>query len=477
MINQSYMPSSNGLESFIEASPDYELAPIGLGSMRDQAEKLAEYGRYGDIYVVHAAEGETVVPMEVLEANPKIKSLLFDQMSQMGLDPERYVVGSDLNSLNPVTGMPEFFFKKIWKSVKKVLPIVAPIIGNMIAPGIGGLIATGLTTKLTGGSWGDALKATAMAWGTQAVMGGAKSWMKTGDFGKGFMQSAKAPITAAGNLFTGWDGTQLTGPGARKNPLAQGIGAKFLGAAPYDANKGFLPEYDFMTEESDFADTGGISELEVAGNTGGNQQQSSPEDLSRADKIMRRQAELFNAEGSLLSDDEAFKLAVSEADAAAAAADKGPLLGSLSPSGMVGMPSNYADAAIIGGALYAGGAFEGEEPEQPEPEDLPTNISNQPTAEELLAADPDRFRIGIENLNPNIPVLGNPRVPSMFAAQGGTVNYPRRIGQITGPGTGTSDSIPAMLSNGEFVMTKRAVDGAGGPGTMYDLMRNFEMRT
>ena len=65
----------------------------------------------------------------------------------------------------------------------------------------------------------------------------------------------------------------------------------------------------------------------------------------------------------------------------------------------------------------------------------------------------------------------------MFAAQGGTVNYPRRIGQITGPGTGTSDSIPAMLSNGEFVMTKRAVDGAGGPGTMYDLMRNFEMRT
>ena len=30
-------------------------------------------------------------------------------------------------------------------------------------------------------------------------------------------------------------------------------------------------------------------------------------------------------------------------------------------------------------------------------------------------------------------------------------------GEIMGPGTGTSDSIPAMLSDGEFVMTARAV--------------------
>ena len=38
-------------------------------------------------------------------------------------------------------------------------------------------------------------------------------------------------------------------------------------------------------------------------------------------------------------------------------------------------------------------------------------------------------------------------------------------GVVNGPGTGTSDSIPAMLSDGEFVMTARAVDGAGGPAT------------
>ena len=34
-------------------------------------------------------------------------------------------------------------------------------------------------------------------------------------------------------------------------------------------------------------------------------------------------------------------------------------------------------------------------------------------------------------------------------------------GLVTGPGSGTSDSIPAMLSNGEFVMRASAVDKLG----------------
>ena len=38
-------------------------------------------------------------------------------------------------------------------------------------------------------------------------------------------------------------------------------------------------------------------------------------------------------------------------------------------------------------------------------------------------------------------------------------------GGINGPGTETSDDVPAMLSDGEFVMTGEAVRGAGG----YDL--------
>jgi len=79
-------------------------------------------------------------------------------------------------------------------------------------------------------------------------------------------------------------------------------------------------------------------------------------------------------------------------------------------------------------------------------------------------------------------------------AEGGDVinNFPRRVGQIDGPGTEKSDDIPAMLSDGEFVMTAAAVRGLGalngaskddkleqrrkGAKMMYDMMDKFESR-
>jgi hypothetical protein len=72
-------------------------------------------------------------------------------------------------------------------------------------------------------------------------------------------------------------------------------------------------------------------------------------------------------------------------------------------------------------------------------------------------------------------------VPTMYAAQGGELDA-RIGGHLEGPGTGTSDSIPARLSDGEFVMTAKAVRGAGngsrkaGAKKMYDLMHQFEKR-
>jgi len=76
-------------------------------------------------------------------------------------------------------------------------------------------------------------------------------------------------------------------------------------------------------------------------------------------------------------------------------------------------------------------------------------------------------------------------MPPQYRADGGIASlarggYPRRTGQISGPGTETSDSIPAMLSDGEFVMTAKAVRGAGkgnrlaGAKKMYALMHQLE---
>jgi len=55
-----------------------------------------------------------------------------------------------------------------------------------------------------------------------------------------------------------------------------------------------------------------------------------------------------------------------------------------------------------------------------------------------------------------------------------TQYFPPKFGEITGPGGPKDDKIPAMLSDGEFVMTAKAVDNAGGPKAMYKLMNKLD---
>jgi hypothetical protein len=46
-------------------------------------------------------------------------------------------------------------------------------------------------------------------------------------------------------------------------------------------------------------------------------------------------------------------------------------------------------------------------------------------------------------------------------------------GEVKGPGTGTSDSIPARLSDGEFVFTRKATDQIGAD-KLQEMMDNAE---
>jgi hypothetical protein len=123
----------------------------------------------------------------------------------------------------------------------------------------------------------------------------------------------------------------------------------------------------------------------------------------------------------------------------------------VSPSFVPNTPNFYAPAS---GALGANNRIA-----------QPYNTSNMYT--NLMP--PRRYETGgqVTPMNQGIASL----------ASGG---YPRRTGQISGPGTETSDSIPAMLSDGEFVMTAKAVRGAGkgsrldGAKKMYALMHQLE---
>ncbi len=58
-----------------------------------------------------------------------------------------------------------------------------------------------------------------------------------------------------------------------------------------------------------------------------------------------------------------------------------------------------------------------------------------------------------------------PNDPSFQIANSGRFMKKADGGLLRGPGTGTSDSIPALVSNGEFIMTADAVRGFGGGDT------------
>jgi TP901 family phage tail tape measure protein len=63
--------------------------------------------------------------------------------------------------------------------------------------------------------------------------------------------------------------------------------------------------------------------------------------------------------------------------------------------------------------------------------------------------------------------------PDGSAGQGMGIMKRATGGAITGPGTGTSDSIPARLSNGEHVLTAADVRAMGGQGGVYEFRRGL----
>ena len=89
----------------------------------------------------------------------------------------------------------------------------------------------------------------------------------------------------------------------------------------------------------------------------------------------------------------------------------------------------------------------------------------------------DESGLGELRKNLDLTATGNPNRAAggvVGLALGGDDYFPRRNGMIRGPGGPTDDQIPAMLSNGEFVMTADAVKNAGGPQAMYGLMNRLD---
>ena len=459
---------SSGLQSLAEASPEYELAPVGIASMHKQAEKLAEYGRNGDIYIVHAAEGETVIPMEVLNANPQIKALLFNQMKDMGLDPQEFVVGNELNSINPDTGLPEFFFssifrsvkkaaKSVFKAVKKLAPIAIPIaltmfggpafMGTAFGAGSFGAAALGggLGSLAGGGSLKDAFKAAVISGGTTALMGGVKGAMggPGSSFSKGAMNTFN-PVNAPSpglqfDRLTSGDSQQLlnfigTSP-ADQNFNPMGFGADPKKVAPEVAFKrsldtnamvaggtGAPPKTNFLTDtfgedvvrtaqqNSPFAGAAftpkGGSEL--FGNAAVDAAKTSASNAAFDNVMANTLGRNLDSVGLRQAQQLALKASV-EAGAAVTAK-------SLTP----GLMRQYGPLAAVGGlGAYVGGAFDPPPVEEVTQADLAGYVEGDLSGpNQLYAANPDQYKIPTDPYRFPTYTPSQVRVPSSRFAGG-----------------------------------------------------------
>ena len=67
-----------------------------LNQFKDFVSSIGGLGRYEDTYIVHAAEGETVVPMEVLDQNPVLKKRLFKTMMIWVSNPDDTLLVTNL---------------------------------------------------------------------------------------------------------------------------------------------------------------------------------------------------------------------------------------------------------------------------------------------------------------------------------------------------------------------------------------------
>ena len=486
-------------------------------AMHNAAKILADMGREEDTYIVHAAEGETVIPIEVMEANPKMAEMVYKQLRDMGLDPERYIVGSQLNSINPATGMPEFFLKKLWRGIKKVAKVVLPIVATVFLASMGvpvpvaNAITSGASTMIQGGSFKDGLKSAAVGYVTGAVAQGVAAGV-----------NAPAGSTMGERVSTGFDSLSksVTAPLTPQNAFTQSAGPS-TGTTAAAADPSASVTGQFTDQQLTDLANSPIGQASMANNPtvadpvmgplipdGANigapptgYQASQPADVATLRDLAATQGYDTATpgivgsppppppEGNFLDKtvdfyNEYISPSRDLPKDASTLRKYAPIagLGTLGVAAMGGFEEEPLDL----GAVEEQFATTGDDLLQQRPELYGYNYAD------FVGRNPF-FQRGAGSNAPGSfapPTYASPVVPTpmqsginnpaVLADTPMAVAFSAAGGSIDGPGTGTSDSIPAMLSDGEFVFTAKAVRGAGngdrmrGAKEMYRTMKRLE---
>jgi len=510
----------------IYGADEEEVPSGGIAQFESVAEQMAAMGREGDDMLAHLESGELVIPRKFLEENEEFKSYVMAFFDGQGVDPDRYIAGSESNSINPETGIAEFFFikklfkkvkkavKKVGKTVKKVVkkvvavakkvaPVVLPMVGTaLFGPALGGALGSGIATLINGGSAKDALKSALFAGATGAVAGGIKGAMTPG---VGFMKGMSAAVNPA-NFSAGLQniGTFMSGD----KGILQG-GLREAGIGTLDTAT-FGPASKTMggeTISSLMAGAGGSGAGAGAGAGSGAGSASGEKTLTQKAKDLVLGPTPTNDE-IMTAKATAYKDAITAANKQGIVGQAAETLANQAASEVTKEtlgPSLFRKALGVGavgtGVLAATGGFK--KPPQEDPGLVEYAEDETPiTGEDKIAADPGKYLVDnlygqlgegpykvdtSFELNPRMPIIYDnpfqrPSFPQMTAAEGGEV-YPRRNGGIMpNEGIPNQDSVRALLMPGEFVMTTDAVKGLGGGNlnqginNMYTVMRNLESR-
>ena len=205
----------------VYGADEEEVPSGGIAQFASVAEQMAAMGREGDNMLAHLESGELVIPRRFLEENEEFKSYVMAFFDGQGVDPDRYIAGSDENSINPDTGMAEFFLKKLFKGVKKVVkkvgkvvkkvvkkvvdvvkkvaPVVLPVVGSMVfGPVFGAAAGSGIATLLNGGNIKDALKSALVSGAGGALTAGISGAVSGAGFGAGVKAAINPQNISAG---------------------------------------------------------------------------------------------------------------------------------------------------------------------------------------------------------------------------------------------------------------------------------------
>lgn len=403
-----------------------------MQELRENLKGIATLGRFEDDTLAHVATGEMILPPDILDN--KLLMSLKNKLEDKGYDDfDSFFVGSDTASINPITGLPEYGFslkralgikgsvsKKLKKLGKKIapiaavglavgLPFAAPFVLAMGGTAIGAAAAAGGIGAAAGSFLGgqkpkDVLTEGAKGAASAAAMATIASGIKGVKDGVGFAEGVKAGASVSPEMQTLLDKRNVT------TELTSGNQPAMTGTD--------VVQQGTMSPTTDASGAGSLlgGEVdEVMRVVGSVPTQPSFSDLSGAGYV------------PTISD-------YSLAESAAEATKKG--LGDVLKDTFFGSISNIDPALLALSTAYG----------------------------KLAEREAKKYQFGqkdIRDLRPESQPYS--RGFDLGFAEGGIAELDMRGGgESIGPGTGTSDDIPAMLSDGEFVMTAKANNGAGG---------------